>query len=358
MSDLQEDSQIKLFIISLENNKWLLHLSRQTDESVLFFECQIIYKFAKKNRPYKVAAIHQIDNILEIDFYVKKYMFEYGVANVRGGSYQDEYLPDYMVATLNHEISIHISTFENNVQYFQEIYDKYKTIQDKVILEFEYNKMMKQMNHYSNTKYILDLIKYYTSSYDKTPSLIYDDHDDHDNYGMLEMNIVINKTILEDINWLKEKILDWKKQYIRNSIQDCMNEVNKNWVPIKIEYSKKDEKKYENIMNKLKMVNMIYQKVFQEDNSDKNTIYKTPNIIFDNFFYNNSNMPRLIQENGLDNIIEFTISALGNYENTVYFTINRIDEYEFDMATYDVSFQKISQYTIDILNKLINSHDL
>ena len=108
------------------------------------------------------------------------------------------------------------------------------------------------------------------------------------------------------------------------------------------------------------MVNMIYQKVFQEyqPEQDKNTIYKTPNIIFDNFFYENSNLPTLIQDNGLDNIIEFTVSALEYYENTVYFTINRIDEYEFDMATYDVSFEKVSQYTIDILNKLINSHDL
>jgi hypothetical protein len=177
---------------------------------------------------------------------------------------------------------------------------------------------------------------------------------------MLEMNIVINKTILEDINWLKEKILDWKKQYIRTSIQDCMNKINKNWISAKMEYSKEDEKKYENIMNKLKMVNMIYQKVFQEyqPEQDKNTIYKTPNIIFDNFFYENSNLPTLIQDNGLDNIIEFTVSALEYYENTVYFTINRIDEYEFDMATYDVSFEKVSQYTIDILNKLINSHDL
>jgi hypothetical protein len=348
------NSNLSLFIILLENNKWLLHLTRQEDELTLFFECEIIYNFAKKNRPYKIEAIQEIDNILEIDFYVKKYMFEYGIENVRGGSYSDEYLPDYMVATLKHEISIHISTFENNVQYFKEIYEKYEKIKDKTLLQFEYNKMMKQIKHYKNTKYILDLIKYYTLTYDKTPSLIYDD----DNYNTYETNTNVNKTILGDISWLKEKIFDWKKQYIRTSIQDCMNKINNNWVSIKIEYSKKDEQKYENIMNKLKMVNTIYQKIFQEDNSNKNDIYKTPNIIFDNFFYNNSNLPTLIQDNGLDNIIEFTISALEYYENMVYFTINRIDEYEYDMATYDVSFEKVSQYTIDILNKLINSQDL
>ena len=272
----RDNYELKLFIILLENNKWLLHVSRETDPNILFLECEIIYKYAKKNRPIKIKSIRIIDNILEIDFYVKQYMFEYGIDNVRGGSYQDEILGEHFIKTLNHELSIHISTFDNNLQFFKEIYEKYKNINDTTILEFEYNKISNQVRQYGITKYYLELVKYYC--------FINNSNNINDEEESYQTNIVIDRTYLEDIEWIKQKIMEWKHQYIENSIQRYTNEENIQTDFNTYQHSKDDERKYDFIMNKFKVLNIIYRKVFEKNISEKNKIYETPNDIFDIFF--------------------------------------------------------------------------
>ena len=351
----EKDCELSLYIISLENNKWLLHLSRQSDESILFFECQIIYQYAKKNRPLCVDSVIEIDNILNIDFYVKKYMYEYGIDNVRGGSYSYDVLKEPFLKTLNHELSIHISTFENNNQLFQEIYDKYINIKDKTILEIEYQKILKKVNSYDTLKYKLQLIQYYSFDRDYDTSILNDHSKD-------DTNLQINKQILDDIEWIRNQISIWKNNYLHFSIQDCMNELNRNWVAISINYSVENQEKYEEIIKKIKVVNTIYYSVFsQEINNGLNdpqtiTMYKRPNLIFDMFFYDhsNTNYMALIQQNGLDNIIDYSFGILSDFENIIHYILNRIEEYEFDMASYESNFEQRSQFTIDVLYKLIH----
>jgi hypothetical protein len=257
--------------------------------------------------------------------------------------------------TLNHELSIHISTFENNNQLFQEIYDKYINIKDKTILEIEYQKILKKVNSYDTLKYKLQLIQYYSFDRDYDTSILNDHSKD-------DTNLQINKQILDDIEWIRNQISIWKNNYLHFSIQDCMNELNRNWVAISINYSVENQEKYEEIIKKIKVVNTIYYSVFsQEINNGLNdpqtiTMYKRPNLIFDMFFYDhsNTNYMALIQQNGLDNIIDYSFGILSDFENIIHYILNRIEEYEFDMASYESNFEQRSQFTIDVLYKLIH----
>lgn len=116
-----------LYILFLENEKWLLHTTHTTDKYYLFLECYLIYDFAKTNKPIQLFDTITIADTLEIDMYVKKYMRQYGIENVRGGSFTNEHLPSTTIATL--EAEIERNHYESPF-IIQTICQEYEAIQD------------------------------------------------------------------------------------------------------------------------------------------------------------------------------------------------------------------------------------
>lgn len=108
---------MQIFVIQLENDKWFLTLSTQSNYDYVMFEAQSIYDFVRKNPPIKIyETINTRDNY-EINTLTKKYMSCIGIEHVRGGIYSDEILPDYLLKSLELELSTDCSEkthiFEN-----------------------------------------------------------------------------------------------------------------------------------------------------------------------------------------------------------------------------------------------------
>ena len=116
-----------LYVLFLENEKWLLHVSSTTDKYYLFLECYLLYDFAKTNKPINLFDTITIADTLEIDMHVKKYMRQYGIENVRGGSFTHEHLPSTTIATLETEFT---RDFCEDVTMIQTICQEYESIQD------------------------------------------------------------------------------------------------------------------------------------------------------------------------------------------------------------------------------------
>lgn len=72
-------------------------------ESQLFLETEMRFPFVRTYKPMYIESRLEIDNLFDIDKQVKYYMLLYGIEYVRGGSYSDIILDDYLERTLMRE---------------------------------------------------------------------------------------------------------------------------------------------------------------------------------------------------------------------------------------------------------------
>ena len=115
----------QLYIIKLEQDKYLIHFDNEKTDKEIILECEIYYDYAKKYKPLSIIEKNNLLDFFDIDKTVKYYMYLYGYANVRGGSYIDEELPDYLEKTLNKELDF-LEKEELDYSYLlNEIIDKY-----------------------------------------------------------------------------------------------------------------------------------------------------------------------------------------------------------------------------------------
>jgi hypothetical protein len=99
-----KDETFFIYSIALEPEYILLHASLKTDVTEVKNECEQMYEMAKLHRP--IAILDMICNTKDLsllDYYVKKYMLQYGIFYVRGGSYFEPTLPDYLLKSLECE---------------------------------------------------------------------------------------------------------------------------------------------------------------------------------------------------------------------------------------------------------------
>ena len=80
---------VEIIVFYLENNNWLLHLVNKKDASddELYNEARLKYEFVQLNNIISIYERIPIENVLMIDYHVKRYMSYYGIENVRGGVY-------------------------------------------------------------------------------------------------------------------------------------------------------------------------------------------------------------------------------------------------------------------------------
>lgn len=95
-----------LYILQLENGKWYVGKTTR-DLSERFFEHLIGTGsvWTQKHKPIDLhLAIKNVDEFEE-DKQTKIFMKQYGVDNVRGGSYTEIILPNYQIMALNKELA-------------------------------------------------------------------------------------------------------------------------------------------------------------------------------------------------------------------------------------------------------------
>ena len=100
-----------IYILELLDGRFFVHCQTPDDsDSTIMDNCIQLYHFVNKYRPIKI--IDKIPNIelIQIDRYVLQYMEKFGIDSVRGGSYIDEILPDYMFKSLKVQLNTAYST--------------------------------------------------------------------------------------------------------------------------------------------------------------------------------------------------------------------------------------------------------
>jgi len=279
-------AELKTYILELENNKWFIHLSKSPE--TVNIECEFLFDFVKHYKPTGIFEIVDVTEMLAVNTIVKRYMKEYGIDNVRGGSFTEEFLPTHIKQALEFEFTDSVEKHLETCEFFQMIYKKYSAF-TKEDIEEELRKIKEE-----HTKYITVKNKYIQLKYS--------------NYG------IINRDILTDIDWL------------RNTYQLSKNENNYNF----------DLQKYHNVILKLNAVIENYY-LLDEDSIkvEYDNLFKSPQYIFDYF-----------KERTED--FQYFMSKI---EYMTYTLINKIDEFEYDLLKFPSTYEKMQKYILQYLRE-------
>ena len=108
-------------IILLEKERYYIYISEEIQYSKILIECEIYDDYIKKYKPIKIIEqfILEDSNPYLIDSIVKKYMYKYGINNVKGGSYTDEYLSSSQIENIRKEFEF----IENPYRFHSEMSD-------------------------------------------------------------------------------------------------------------------------------------------------------------------------------------------------------------------------------------------
>jgi hypothetical protein len=304
----------KLYVISLENEKWILHISNQVDINKIFIECELLYNFVKMNKPVNIHETIEIMNELEIDMYVKKYMSFYGIENVRGGSYSQEIIPDCFLKSLYFELGYSLKMVETDLDIIENIMNNCECISsfsnddiDKIKSSIE-----TKLNDYYITK----------SKYDSIKS-----------YIINGIEIDINRNIIEDLKWLS----DYSSSNNVISAYKMKEDIHNNYQRILI------------IMN---AILKIFLHLNGKDISFEPTIYlEKPYICLDTYIYHLKNK-NFVNDNDYEKMKEL----LSIYEYMFYFILNRKEELEFDLSIFSEKYIKELNYTLNYVNMIQEKH--
>jgi len=141
-----------LFILMLTSGKFFIGSFMNSNEIVLnkpfIKNLTNNFNWISIDLPTKIIEIIEFKNELEIDIKTKEYMVEYGIDNVRGGSYSNHQLEDYQKKALNDELSKLISQKKQQIVFsFESIEKKFdgKNFEEKlsiVTTDYKYGKFI------------------------------------------------------------------------------------------------------------------------------------------------------------------------------------------------------------------------
>ena len=304
-----------LYVILLEDDNIGLHASTETDMEKVKIEFEIMNDFAKLHKPIAVTEMVEIgEDFALIDLNVKKYMKEYGIEKVRGGSYNAVILPAYLKFALEAELKTLSNYADDYMEQQKSIYHLYGIGTDNTAitkLHEEYDKYISAKNKYELCKYIKD-----------------------ENGEIYEIN---RDTVIKELEWVIEKIhfiqsvnKDLQIYETANGIRLFKNMVTGDMMSTTgyFELNQENKLKYQNIIKKIKGIVQLYFKLYDDD-EDMIAKYKYHKTIADENMFKISHY---IDFNYVEELIK-------NTELFVYSILNKLDDYEFDISTYPANFE-------------------
>ena len=94
-----------VYVLELSHKKWFIYVSSENEIKDIYLNSQIQYQYVANHLPILSHNSTPINDVLDIDYFVKKYMRMYGINNVRGGSYSNEVLSSNTKEVLEKEIN-------------------------------------------------------------------------------------------------------------------------------------------------------------------------------------------------------------------------------------------------------------
>jgi hypothetical protein len=291
----------RLYVLELQEQKWFIHFASPANDEYLWIECASQFPFVNKYLPIKTVEVIKIANFLDIDFYVKKYMYCYGIENVRGGSYAGEILDPNTINFLNSEINADGSCYFKKQIMMDNIYKKYAYLQSE-------EDFIKEMRYLQEVLIKCNEVKKKIKEIGE-----------------------INRTLLDELEWLV--------YYIVCTVTDEVNS----------KISPEDSVRYVKIIKKLKTATNVFTNVLEQPIKDVNNIVflKHPEFLLDDFFYHSHR--KYVKQRCATNM-EAVEKQVKYFEYMCYFIINRLEEFEFDLSTYDEECILVS---INYLNNVI-----
>lgn len=288
-----------IYVFELTDHKIFLYSSFQKEDYQIKLEAELYYDYLKK---YKIIGI--IEKKLQktpfdIDYYVKQYMYIYGIVNVRGGSYIEENLSDCKSKVLNEEFETVSNDEQKPREYMlQIILEEYKNKQlSKEKIEIEIEEITKKREQYRIEQAKLKNLKHLFI------------------YGFESK-----------IEWLKT-------QYIQKDINNNSR-----------------NEKYRELISQIKQIYLIYLQEFDLSNEleEWKIYFKHPEFMFDSYMY--------LYEHSIS--METVYKLCSHLIYLSHRMITRIQEYEFDISSYGYDNEWVFSIKIYLLNLLQNSRTI
>ena len=115
-------SAVYQYLIGLANGRFFIHETTTEDATTAIMECDMIYEYVQHNFPCRL--LNRLDTTYDTNYHVKDYMQKYGIDNVRGGSFTENELPDYVVKALQYEFSKDDRESAHELKFLQNILTK------------------------------------------------------------------------------------------------------------------------------------------------------------------------------------------------------------------------------------------
>ncbi len=104
--------KLYMYFVSLDDDKLFLYTDFKMDYENVLIVCEEKYDYVQKHKPRKVIFTLEINDLYDVDKYVKTFMHMFGIDDTRGGSYVDIDLPEYLKEAILFEQKI------TNINYY------------------------------------------------------------------------------------------------------------------------------------------------------------------------------------------------------------------------------------------------
>tara|TARA_Y100000389_G_C17416536_1_gene494085 strand:- start:527 stop:1492 length:966 start_codon:yes stop_codon:yes gene_type:complete len=310
-----------IYALELSNNKWFIYTTKNQNSNEVYLNSKLRYEYISNNLPIISHQQVQITDVLDVNYFVKKYMRLYGIDNVRGGSYSDNIL------------SVNVKTFLQNE--IKDSFNNYDQIIDNTIDEFN-NISEWSLDRKINTKLELEnQQKLYKIEIERFSDLM---------EPFLKTDQIINRQLIDEYKWFKDVIEMLINDYISSNEdnQNIQDEINEYYV------SEQLKNKYTFIKTIILGMNIK----FYEINNEDQYLYCTYNKIEDMFKHYDALFLINKNEIDLDYIFKDNYYVMQQIEYILYSLITLTDEYEFDVKSYPENFSIITNWK---LNKIESS---
>jgi hypothetical protein len=307
-----------IYVIRLEHGKRFIYCSEDKLQTQIFSECAIYYDYVKKYKPLDLEDKIPMMNYIDLDTHVKWYMHLYGISNVRGGSYFEDQLPEYLEKAVKYEFNWIEQTTLEHAKPFLEILEKYEYRKFNSIeeIDFEISKINEECKKYKFEKERLKRMIFFTEN-----ETIHD----------------ITSDSFNDMLWLYQLCCLRTFQYESKILQrDNCQYIDKNLKSIEV-------KKYRKIRACLNHLFRVFDEfdLFSKHSVEKTVELKYPQFVFDTFIFHSPLINKLDDVNELCNKFKLMREVVCNI----------ITEYEFDISNYGSSFEWQAPRILYILEK-------
>ncbi len=352
-SESENKFKLNCYTIALEDNKIYVHPTKYEDSPEnmikILTEAYIASPFVRENKINFILKTLPISSYSDIDRIVKEHMLEYGIINVRGGSYSEFILPDYKLKILQEELStLKFSTEEKLVIYnkIMKNYDIDKNLSyEDIKLRIEFNKA--KQKEYEKTLSIYNKLKY----------VILENGEKIELYNSFSMEFEFLKSHIDTFYTFISQITTdstvqiYLSQLLNNpatsSRYNSLIKILKKLPALFIEAKKLG---FDSVDPSEFTDTEILQQFIKVEHIP---FVKNPGLEFDRYFntwYLYIMQDTLSNAKYIENVKSTAYPVLNILEYMFNTIMNKIDECKFDLSTYDIFYEspEVNEYKMNI----------